>query len=697
MEHLSVNLETVIRGDGCNHIIERKNPISNWTNIKCLTIKNGAWVKMKSNYNEYVEPYLDRFISISITEDRLKEIENFVNLVLSEKAKEDDHQRDFKKEFKRWRNGFCGEAAVEAYLGINFMDFSIGESTKYCNADLKSLGLNIGIKTSEYGQYPLVHKNPKRSEIIVLKKDTLNFLICGLATIEVLKEYQSDDFILDANRKKLNKEIEKEGRSGKSGFYGFGFLQSIRPLRDEFLQSIRPVRAKIRGNGPSVCLPTNNTNCKEEDSDMVRRKTEKKKEENIVDSTDDWSTTAPEENSVVPEIDTVTTDTPIGTITDEIVTIVNKETELQTSNYASIVLTKDELDNANELKKDFAKFLKEEFKIEPGDSIKYTIPFGIDILDAIMGGGAGSGLIQIIGPTGTGKSALAAKILSTAQKKYRGVFLSPYIDSEQTMTEARLYQLGVGAPSSRPYNKDITVEKVFKIIEGICGYKMGNAEAAKNPSVIVWDSIANTLTDAGMAAESMNSVLGEKARALSFLLPKYVDKLNEFGIALVAINQLRDKLDMGIFKTPNDLKGLNDKNVPGGKALIFNSMQIIHVKTVGDIKGEYGFNGTKVQVKLIKNKLFTPFIDIELIFSFERGFSNFWTNFELLKKFKRIQSGAWCILSQYPSKKFRQYQAIELYNTDPEFRQIYNSEVQDVIKKEYLDVYNSTDISKVEA
>lgn len=382
-------------------------------------------------------------------------------------------------------------------------------------------------------------------------------------------------------------------------------------------------------------------------------------------------------------------------INPSIVEVENKEDKIQTSEYQKKELTESEKKAAIDLISAFSTHLSGNYKIDPGISIRSTIPTGIDVLDTILGGGVGTGLVQLVGPPGSGKSALAVKVLATGQKKYPGKFIGVYIDSEESMTSNRLAQLGVNNPPINPYT-GVSVEKVFQIVEGLCAFKDQNPELINYPSCIVWDSIANTLTDGGIEKEDPNSVLGQKARILSHLLPKYVTKLNKYNICLLAINQLRDKIDMGIFKTPNDLKFLGDKEIPGGKSVKFNSIQLFFFRPTGDVKGEYGFSGTKVQGKSVKNKLFSPNIDIDLIFSFERGFSNFWTNFELLKNVKKIKSGAWCKIVGYEEKSFRQIEAIKLYKEDAKFRDVYNKHVKDTLIEEYIKKYGSTSTDQVD-
>lgn len=386
-------------------------------------------------------------------------------------------------------------------------------------------------------------------------------------------------------------------------------------------------------------------------------------------------------------------DAPI--LSSEKVPVINKEEKILTSEYLQTKLTDKEIEQASSIKDALNLFLKK-IDLTQDSSVKTTIPTGIDVLDTVLGGGIATGFTQIVGPPGSGKSAIAAKILATGQRKFPGKFIGVYIDSEESTTESRLAQLGVIYPRIQPY-VNVSIEKIFQIVEGICSFKENHPEVQDIPSVIVWDSIANTVTEAGLETDDPNSVTGQKARLLSHLLPKYIKEMNKYSVCLVAVNQLRDKIDMGIFKTPADLKFLGDKQIPGGKSILFNSIQLLFIRPSGDVKGEYGFMGIKVHCKMVKNKLFTPNIEIPLIFSFERGFSNFWSNYELLKTVKRIDAGAWCTLGDYTAKKFRQHQAIELYRTDPKFKEIFDSLVQEVLKTEYIDKFSNTASSVVEA
>lgn len=100
---------------------------------------------------------------------------------------------------------------------------SIGYSNDYNTADLRLLGYNVGIKTVELNKFPIIHKVAHRPELINIKRTEDTIILCGLATIDVLNNYQDDDLILSPALRR---------RGTKTGFYGFEHLLKIETLSD---------------------------------------------------------------------------------------------------------------------------------------------------------------------------------------------------------------------------------------------------------------------------------------------------------------------------------------------------------------------------------------------------------------------------------------------------------------------------------
>ena len=284
---------------------------------------------------------------------------------------------------------------------------------------------------------------------------------------------------------------------------------------------------------------------------------------------------------------------------------------------------------------------------------------------------------------------LAIQAIAGGQKKYNGKIMVAFLDSEQSTTTVRMSNLGVRYPKIRPFT-DMTVESVFKALHTICIYKESK-DMLDLPSVVVWDSIANTVTNKEKETDDPNTVTGWKARLLSSLIPKIVPKLGTYNICFIAINQFRDKLQIGNFAPPKDMNFLRaGKNLPGGWAIKFNAMQLLDMKVVKELNIENdGVDGIACNVVCVKNKLFSPNIDIEILGDFVRGFSDFWTSYSFLANNKRIdKAGAYVHLINRPSNNFYRKNAEILYKTDAVFKESFDELLDSTLKTEFIDKNN---------
>jgi len=322
---------------------------------------------------------------------------------------------------------------------------------------------------------------------------------------------------------------------------------------------------------------------------------------------------------------------------------------------------------------------------------KSTISTGIKLLDTILGGGIAIGAINIfVGNPGCGKSTLAGQIIAQMQKQYKQN-IAVYLDSEESTTTNRLKLLGVNKPPITPYG-DITLEKVFNIINSICLFKE-QKNLIDIPALVVWDSVANTLSEKEIEIDDVNKLIGYKARLLSLLIPKAVKKCSTYNISLLCINQLRDNVadGMGAYSAPKDLKFLSyNKTMPGGNTLKFNAFQLLELKLANVFTDDkYGFNASMVRIKSVKNKLFPCNIEVELLGDFVKGFNNFWTSYNFLVSNKLIQSGAWNYLTTYPNKKFRTKEAVSLYQSDSKFREEFDKLLEKGLEENIINIYKN--------
>jgi len=350
-------------------------------------------------------------------------------------------------------------------------------------------------------------------------------------------------------------------------------------------------------------------------------------------------------------------------------------------------------EEANMLYNEFMNILDTNDKIVTDKNEKLFCTTGLNLLDASLGGGLViGGLSILVGAPGCGKSMIAMQTMAQAQRKLKDCCMVVYIDSEESTTTERLAMLGVNKPKIKPITQ-LTLEKVFKVIDNLCKFKDAKG-LQDNPAIIVWDSIANTLTEKEFEVDDPNSAIGYKARFLTHFLPQYIKKCSQYNIGLIAINQLRDVISMGPYSAPRDLKMLSShKSMPGGNSLKFNAFHLLEMKVKAVLdESKFSFDGIEVVSKCVKNKAFRPNIEVKLIGNFTKGFSNFWTNYMFLVETKRLKSGAWNYLVNYPTEKFRTKDAPLKYNENFTFREAFNKEVEDAIKVEIIDKYSNENL-----
>lgn len=175
---------------------------------------------MLHDYEQEIQKCRD-MIQIDIPEFKIREIDSFSTEVIKQKN-EPHYKADNSQLFKRFQTGIMGECAVEQFLGIEFVDWSIGESRIYNTADLKKIGVNIGVKTVEKEKFHVISKTIVRPEIICIRDQNTIFL-CGIASVSTLKKYQDDDLILSPFLRQ---------RDTKTGFFGYGQLLPMSDLKE---------------------------------------------------------------------------------------------------------------------------------------------------------------------------------------------------------------------------------------------------------------------------------------------------------------------------------------------------------------------------------------------------------------------------------------------------------------------------------
>lgn len=238
------------------------------------------------------------------------------------------------------------------------------------------------------------------------------------------------------------------------------------------------------------------------------------------------------------------------------------------------------------------------------------ISTGCIALDAIMGGrGIPTGrLVELFGEPSSGKSLIAAQIAACAQSQ--GVLVG-YADTESAVSMALFSKLGVDT-SAMLYTSPNSIEDIFAFFEACVEAR--NKVNADMPLLLIWDSVAASSTNYEMENAYGKATMGQHAKMLSQGLRKFVRVISKQQIALLFLNQIRDKI--GVM--------FGDKTTTcGGWAIQFYSSLRISLKLSTKIKVESGKKKTIVGLNThavcVKNKTAIPFMECMLPIHFGSG------------------------------------------------------------------------------
>lgn len=269
----------------------------------------------------------------------------------------------------------------------------------------------------------------------------------------------------------------------------------------------------------------------------------------------------------------------------------------------------------------------EEKKATPADKTIPVVSTGSTLLDLAISGGRfkngglpGGILVEIFGPSASGKTVLLSEIAGNVQRKGGDV---RFMDPEGRLNKefAKLFGLNV---------EDITYDQPDTVAELFAPLKEWEPKGDAAIHGVFADSLAALSTE--WAEEGKDNYGMRRAKEFSEQLRMMCRVLVDKDILMVCSNQIRQNLDAGPY-------GQKYKS-PGGEAIAFYSSVRLRTTNAQKLKKKKKVRGkeheivvgVETEVEVFKNSVWAPYHKAKLMIDFKYGIDDVKANLDYIKQ-----------------------------------------------------------------
>ena len=180
------------------------------------------------NYENCFNPYIKSFNKITLDKEHSEKVKSTILRLMNEKQRSlkrsltDKEKESFKRNYMQ----IAGEAALEQFLDIDFVDYKTAGNHKkpFINKLLNDKG-QVDTCTFSHGYFPLVYPRTYRKTIFICMVTKNEFYICGVGEPNIINGYTKQSLVQNEYLRSL----------GKTAFFGFDHLKPMPSDLGKFL------------------------------------------------------------------------------------------------------------------------------------------------------------------------------------------------------------------------------------------------------------------------------------------------------------------------------------------------------------------------------------------------------------------------------------------------------------------------------